>query len=70
MYDGDGELVGIEIGGISYYYDKNVQGDITGIYDTMGARVVSYRYDAWGNVISVEGDKELASKNPFRDSVK
>ena len=66
MYDGKGDIVGLEIDGTSYYYDKNIQGDITGIYDTMGAKLVSYRYDAWGNVISVDGDKELASKNPFR----
>lgn len=66
IYDGSGDLTGFELNGTSYYYDKNLQGDITGIYDTKGAKVVTYRYDAWGNIVSIDGDEELAKKNPFR----
>lgn len=39
-------------------------GDIVGIYDKSGAKVASYVYDAWGNVISETGT--MASVNPFR----
>ena len=66
IYDGNGDLIGFELNGTSYYYDKDLQGDIIGIYDTKGVKVVTYRYDAWGNIVSMDGDEELAKKNPFR----
>lgn len=33
-----------------YTYTKNIQGDITGVCDAEGSLIVSYNYDAWGNV--------------------
>ena len=32
-----------------YFYETNLQGDIINIYDENGAKVVGFRYDAWGN---------------------
>ena len=32
-----------------YYYKKNAQGDIIGIYDETGREIARYYYDAWGN---------------------
>ena len=32
-----------------YYYKKNTQNDIIGIYSTSGEQIVEYVYDAWGN---------------------
>ena len=32
-----------------YYYKKNIQNDIIGIYDSNGKQIVEYIYDAWGN---------------------
>ena len=32
-----------------YIYRKNIQGDITHIYDTLGNLHATYTYDAWGN---------------------
>lgn len=32
-----------------YYYKKNAQNDIIGIYSTNGTQIVEYVYDAWGN---------------------
>lgn len=66
IYDGDGELIGFELNDKSYYYEKNLQGDITGIIDDKGVKVVTYRYDAWGKLLSMDGDKELGKLNPFR----
>jgi len=40
-----------------YLYRRNIQGDITHIFDTAGNCVVKYSYDAWGNhrVVSENG---------------
>ena len=51
-YDGAGSPVGMKLDGETYLYEKNLQGDIVGIYNSSGTRVVSYAYDAWGNVVS------------------
>ena len=48
----------------SYVFGKNLQGDIVAIYNTSGTAVATYKYDAWGNVISATGT--MASVNPFR----
>ena len=58
IYD-DGEAVGFvfEHGGGSYprWFSKNLQGDITGVYDEMWNEIVRYSYDAWGNRTVVSG---------------
>ena len=33
-----------------YIFEKNLQGDITAVYDEYGGIIVEYTYDAWGNV--------------------
>ena len=33
-----------------YFYEKNLQGDVIGIYDETGTKVVEYIYNAWGEV--------------------
>ena len=33
-----------------YIFEKNLQGDVVAIYSTSGTKLVSYTYDAWGNV--------------------
>jgi len=33
----------------TYYYEKNLQGDVIAIYNASGTKLVSYTYDAWGN---------------------
>ena len=33
----------------TYWYVKNVQGDIVDIYSSAGVKLVTYKYDAWGN---------------------
>ena len=32
----------------TYFYEKNVQGDIVAVYNTSGTKLISYTYDAWG----------------------
>ena len=59
----------------TYYYEKNLQGDIVGIMNEAGYKVVSYTYDAWGNPYSPvyayysgvsAADRDNVELNPFR----
>ena len=51
-----------------YFLATNLQGDVTYIYDIDGNRVVTYNYDAWGNILSSSGTKAstIGRYNPFR----
>ena len=48
----------------TYYYVLNLQGDVVKLVDASGAEAASYEYDAWGRVLSVDGD--MAGINPLR----
>ena len=56
----------------TFYYVKNLQGDVVAITDSNGAVLVQYRYDAWGdwNWTFTSGltglSQYIASYNPFR----
>ena len=63
FYDGMG-IAGMEYGANKYYFRKNLQGDVTEIYDESANQVGSYVYDAWGKILSKQG--EMAEINPFR----
>lgn len=65
-YDDNGILQGFEYQGNAYFYEKNVFGDICTIYDEHGVKKVTYTYDAWGNVVTIQGDQEIGNRNPFR----
>ena len=74
VYDASGQPIGMshyengEQRG-TYVFVKNIQGDITGIYDDEGTCLVTYTYDAWGNVTvsySNGGASTAARYNPFR----
>jgi len=48
-----------------YYFAKNLQGDVVGVYRASdNAQVAFYEYDAWGNILYKYGD--MADINPFR----
>ena len=72
LYD-QGSMVGMQYtsptnGTNVYYYLRNLQGDVIGIYDTSGNLKVKYNYDAWGNctVASETTSMALANVNPIR----
>jgi RHS repeat-associated protein len=67
-YDAAGNILSMTLNGDTYYYEKNVQGDIIGIIDGDGAKVVSYLYDSWGKLISTTGSlaDTVGVKNPYR----
>lgn len=55
MYDSDGEAVGFLLADSApVYYGKNLQGDITALYDHEGNYIVGYIYDAYGNIVSID----------------
>ena len=69
-YDGDGNIFCMNYNGTRYFYERNLQGDVIGILDNTGTKVVSYSYDSWGKQIaswvlnsSYDG---LAEDNPYR----
>ena len=64
MYDESGRPIAFALsennGAYEYYfYENNIFGDITAIYDDEGNVVASYKYDAWGNLTTT------SSKNNF-----
>ena len=65
LYDETDTAYGFIHNGTPYYYDKNLQGDIIGIYDRNGSRVATYTYDAWG-LPEFISDNTLATLNPLR----
>ena len=65
-YYGNGGIVGFRYNGQRYYYEKNLMGDIVGIYDKSGNKVGGYTYDAWGNCTITANINNLANVNPFR----
>lgn len=61
LYDTTGDMIGFEYGQLNdinnnlqktrVYYEKNLQGDVIGLLDSRGAEIITYAYDAWGNVL-------------------
>ena len=68
LYDAAGSIAGFEYNGTTYYFQKNLQGDIIRICNIAGNTVVEYTYDAWGKVLSVTGSlaSTVGQANPFR----
>lgn len=69
-YDENDSPQSINFWGTTYYYGKNLQGDIVKIYDANGNAIAEYTYDAWGNTISTSYTNIfgslMLSVNPFR----
>ena len=67
-YDASGNIVSMNLNGTEYYYVRNAQGDITGLIDGSGTQVVSYTYDTWGKLTTIDGSLKdsLGVKNPYR----
>ena len=78
LYDASGAPIGMMYRTTSYakdvwdtfWYEKNLQGDIIAIYNASGTKIATYTYtDAWGNFTvsySNGGGSTGAQYNPFR----
>ena len=59
LYDNSG-IIGMVKDSTGYYFHRNIQGDVVGVYNSSGTKLVTFKYDAYGNC-SVSGDASLAS---------
>ena len=52
----------------TYYFQRNLQGDVVAIYNKNGTLKAKYLYDAWGNctISSETTDYDVANTNPIR----
>ena len=77
LYDSEGAPIGMQYRGASYtagvwdtyWFEKNLQGDIVAVYNEAGTKLISYKYDAWGRfstTYSNGGNSTTAVKNPFK----
>ena len=68
VYGNDGSPVYFTYNNATYYYEKNMQGDIIGILDANGNTVVEYTYDIWGKLLSITGSlaNTIGQINPLR----
>ena len=63
VYDQTG-IAGMVYNGQTYYFLKNLFGDVIAIYNSSGSWAASYEYDVWGNITS--GVSSVGLENPFR----
>ena len=58
----------VNYNGTDYFYLRNAQGDVTGLVDSTGAKVVAYTYGPWGEAWGVSGTlaSTLGAMNPLR----
>lgn len=72
IYDVNDEVIGFvklnDSSSETYYYLKNLQGDVCAIIDSFGNPIVKYIYDAWGYLIGINGSQaeSLGALNPIR----
>ncbi len=64
FYDQNGQPFAFKYNGTLYYYITNLQGDVIYVLNSSGATVASYKYDPYGNIVSVSGT--MAEINPLR----
>lgn len=71
-YNDNEELLGFKyLNGLTdvennYFYQLNLLNDIIGIYNQNMEKIVSYEYDAYGNIIEINSDEIISNINPFR----
>ncbi len=66
VYDENDMIIGMEYNGEAYYFEKNSQMDVERIFNSRGELVSTYSYDAYGNIVSIVGNEDIARLNPFR----
>ena len=75
LYDENGAPVGLQYRNKTYgtytfdtyFFEKNLQGDIVAIYNAAGKKIGTYTYDAWGNfTFSTASDATTVEKRIVR----
>ena len=69
LYDAN-SVIGMDytVGGVTstYFLQRNLLGDVIGIYDSSRVKVGGYAYDAWGNCTITLDTTGIAYRNPIR----
>jgi len=65
-YDDNGSPLSFTYNGAVYHYQTNLQGDVIGIVNNSGTKVVSYSYDAWGYPTGSVPSSGIGYYNPLR----
>lgn len=73
LYDESG-ISGLSYNNVIYYFMKNVQGDVIGIFDSNYNIIAKYEYDSFGNILSIKDynnqdivdSSNVAIVNPYR----
>ena len=68
VYDARNKPAVVTFNGTAYAYLYNLQGDVIALIDSNCKKVVEYKYDAWGRILSKTGTmaSTLGPLNPFR----
>jgi RHS repeat-associated protein len=66
LRDPEGNLLGANLNGTNVYYALDGLGSTTALVDTGGYLDTNYRYDPYGNTLSMTGDTTLGNANPYR----
>ena len=75
FYDANSTVTGMYYNNVLYYFRKNLQGDITGIYNANGNIIAQYEYTPYGAILSITDANgndistnatHIANINPFR----
>jgi len=63
--DDQGGLLGFKKDNETYFYQKNIQEDITGIYNKDYELLATYEYDSWGKLLSIKNQngEEIKDKD-------
>jgi len=66
LYDNEESVCGIEYDGETYFFQKNLQGDVIGIVSSASETVAKYTYDAWGKCTVDPSSSIIGTVNPYR----
>ena len=66
LYDSNNSAIGFKLGDDSYYYVKNLIGEIIYIVDENSNIVGEYKYDAYGNILNLSSLSPIAKLNSIR----
>ena len=68
LYDETGTPYAFTLNGTKYYYEYNLMGDVIGLFDNTGTRVVRYYYTPYGDLASMVDNTTtgVGSINPIR----
>ena len=66
LYNSDKEPIGFTVEDDTYYYLKNIQGDVLCVTDAEGTPIVDYTYDAWGVMTVSPASQNVSSQEVVR----